>query len=231
MSTLRKRIRQIIRAVRGDNTEELLQVEIKRLKQKIRQTKVMQEILRLPLELVRLDMGLPFEKSPKLPIEKLIMGSSLGEFQAYRIPADGLVFYAPHLAGVPDNGEKMTDGFLHRLMEKRAWPVETISSLLALTHGRTMLDIGANIGLTSIPRAVLGLFDHIHAFEPEPRNLCCIRQAIIENALTDRMTAWHAAVGQTDGDIEFSVTDGMARHHVTMAHTIPRSWLRFLSYR
>jgi hypothetical protein len=105
-------------------------------------------------------------------INLLLLKSGLEEFQADCVRTDGLAFFYPNIGvqGVVDTlVEKISNG---------RYPVDMISMLAPLAHGGVMLDIGANVGLTSIPRAVLHLFDHIHAFEPEPMNAACLKHAV-----------------------------------------------------
>jgi FkbM family methyltransferase len=146
--------------------------------------------------------------------------SPLGAFRAYRVVADGMIFFAPDISNIatqlPD--EEKGDQYLLRLTEKRAWPILAISNLLALTHGRVMLDVGANIGLTSIPRALLRLFDQVHAFEPEPRNFASLEAGIAANGLIGRMTAWNTAVGEASGTIDLALSAGIARHRALITN-------------
>jgi FkbM family methyltransferase len=146
--------------------------------------------------------------------------SSLGAFRAHRVVADGMVFFAPDLTSVPTRlpEEEKGDQYLLRLTQKRAWPLLAINNLLALTHGRVMLDVGANIGLTSIPRAFLRLFEQIHAFEPEPRNFASLEAGIAENGLIGRMTAWNTAVGEASGTVDLALSAGIARHRALIRH-------------
>ena len=75
-----------------------------------------------------------------------------------------------------------------------------------------MLDIGSNIGLTSVPRAMMRQFTHIHAFEPEPKNFACLQASVEANGLGNRMTAWNLAVGAATSSGWIRLRSGMARH-------------------
>ena len=63
-----------------------------------------------------------------------------------------------------------------------------------------MLDIGANVGRTSIPRVILGDFQFIYAAEPDPVNYECLVQNVIENHLRGRVFADQAAMSDRDGE-------------------------------
>jgi FkbM family methyltransferase len=178
-------------------------------------------VANIPADLIRLRLGMPLGRPPALePIEMVSLQSSLGPFQAHRVVTDGMVFFAPDLSDLttrlPD--EEKGDQYKLRLTEKRAWPSLAVANVLALTHGRVMLDVGANIGLTSIPRALLELFEHVHAFEPEPRNFASLEAGIAGNGLSGRMTAWNTAVGEQGGTIDLALSAGIARHRALLIH-------------
>ncbi len=64
--------------------------------------------------------------------------------------------------------------------------------------GGTYLDVGANIGLTTIPvarRADVAC----HAFEPEPRNLGFLRENVAANCSHGHVAVHGVALGETDG--------------------------------
>lgn len=90
-------------------------------------------------------------------------------FKAVAVSLDGMKLFVPERASAEAN-----DKLFDRTVQKREWPIDTVGSLMPFAHGEVMLDIGANIGTTSFPRAILGAFRHIHAFEPEPRNFACL---------------------------------------------------------
>ena len=63
-----------------------------------------------------------------------------------------------------------------------------------------MLDIGANIGLTSIPSVLLGDFQFVYAAEPDPANYECLVHNAVENNLHGRVFPDQAAIGNRDGE-------------------------------
>lgn len=69
---------------------------------------------------------------------------------------------------------------------------------------RTFLDIGANFGLYSVHAALEGSFDAIHAFEPDPRNLACLRANMHLNGLLDGVIVHEIALSDRDGRISFA---------------------------
>jgi FkbM family methyltransferase len=65
--------------------------------------------------------------------------------------------------------------------------------------GRVLLDIGANIGTTTIPALVHGGFDSAIACEPAPGNFRLLELNLVANGLTTRVQAEQVAVSDTVG--------------------------------
>lgn len=147
------------------------------------------------------------EEKPPLVTVPAVQGTVV---EAYRVEADGMIFFVP----VPNIGQGK-DEFFERVLRKRWYPLDMIHALLPFTHGGVMLDVGANIGTTSIPRAHLELFERIHAFEPEARNFACLAHAIAENGLSKRIRPWPNAVGAEARKASLLVSTGIARYHVS----------------
>ncbi len=80
-------------------------------------------------------------------------------------------------------------------------------------HG-TYLDIGANIGLTTIPLARKKEIS-IFAFEPEPTNYFLLRKNIVGNAVESRVTALNCALYSQQGTLDFELSnENMGDHRV-----------------
>ena len=62
------------------------------------------------------------------------------------------------------------------------------------SRGREVLEIGANIGTTTVPLVTVLGAAHGHAFEPIPRNLELLERNVAGNGLGDRVTIHAAAV-------------------------------------
>lgn len=76
---------------------------------------------------------------------------------------------------------------------------------LARSHDcAVFVDIGANFGLYSVQAALHGSFGSIHAFEPDARNLACLRANLHLNGLLDRVLVHEAALSDHDGNVSFS---------------------------
>jgi FkbM family methyltransferase len=91
-------------------------------------------------------------------------------------------------------------------------PLREILQGRELAVGTAMIDIGANIGTTAIPRVVLGDFQFAYAFEPEPANYAALVQTIRANHLEGFVLPEQAAVGSCDGTARLRVARKMANH-------------------
>ena len=85
--------------------------------------------------------------------------------------------------------------------EKIKMPWSVIQQVRMLVVGGTMLDIGANVGQTSLPRALLGDFAAIYAAEPSPENYARLRASIIANGLSGVVLPDRIAIGSKDGTL------------------------------
>lgn len=79
--------------------------------------------------------------------------------------------------------------------------------------GRVFLDIGANIGTTSVMAITRLGCSHVFAFEPSHYNVRMLRHNILENALEDRITALCAAVSDRSGEVEMRLCDSNSGDH------------------
>jgi FkbM family methyltransferase len=85
----------------------------------------------------------------------------------------------------------------------RTWSpeiVELFSSRMTNRTAGTYLDIGANIGLTTIPLAQRSTWD-FHVFEPDPTNVQLLRLNLLRNALSDRVTVHNLALSKADSTL------------------------------
>jgi FkbM family methyltransferase len=70
-------------------------------------------------------------------------------------------------------------------------------------EGSQFLDVGANIGTTTVSALIDGPFGSAVCFEPEPQNLVNLRLNLVLNGLEDRGTAVGVAVSDSDGTVQF----------------------------
>jgi FkbM family methyltransferase len=74
-------------------------------------------------------------------------------------------------------------------------------------RARDVLEIGANIGTTTVPLiSVIGA-GHVHAFEPVARNFAMLEENIALNGLGARVTAHQAAVSDHVGSVQLAISE------------------------
>jgi FkbM family methyltransferase len=77
----------------------------------------------------------------------------------------------------------------------------------------TFLDVGANIGTTTIPALRIHGFVRAVACEPEPRNLLLLELNLVANDLERDVEICRAAIGEVDGDVELLVAERRSGLH------------------
>ncbi len=68
---------------------------------------------------------------------------------------------------------------------------------------RSVIDIGANIGVYTLACAREPRFEHIYSFEPDPRNRTFLQANLILNDCRDRVTVYDCGLSNTDGTASF----------------------------
>jgi FkbM family methyltransferase len=64
-----------------------------------------------------------------------------------------------------------------------------------------MLDIGANVGRTAIPRAILGDVTGAYCAEAAPDNYACLKRNVTGNGLRGMVMPNHVAISDRDGTV------------------------------
>lgn len=139
-------------------------------------------------------------------------------FQALPVRArNRLLFDLLATAGVDsliidgDNG--VIEGSVHdrtvflKYLKNRVWARETIDFARACFADRntgSYIDLGANIGMTTIPVARLGTVDCI-AVEPGPEMFAYLHRNVQRNGVAARVTLHQAAVTAVDGPVSFEL--------------------------
>lgn len=105
----------------------------------------------------------------------------------------------------------------------RAFDVEGLEVVLELLASRGLaamgegvfVDVGANLGTTTIEVLLRHPGARAVAVEPAPRNLELLRQNLLLNGLTDRVVVVEAALSDTDGEVELALSgDNHGDHRV-----------------
>lgn len=86
---------------------------------------------------------------------------------------------------------------------------------LSIGHGKDFIDIGANIGTTSIPLALDNRFNRIVCFEPDPTNFGLLQFNVDANNLRARIRALNLAVGSSNSRMEFELSaENLGDHRI-----------------
>jgi FkbM family methyltransferase len=85
----------------------------------------------------------------------------------------------------------------------------------------TFLEVGANIGTTTVPALRSHGFKRAVACEPEPRNLFLLELNLVANRLEHDVEICRAAIGEADGEVELLVSERRGGVHEVRAGDSP----------
>ncbi len=104
---------------------------------------------------------------------------------------------------------------LRKYAETGLWAPELSERLIAFFAGAggTYLDIGANIGMTTIPIARQNQQVRCYAFEPEPVNYGNLVRNIAENCPGSRVQTFQLALHEREEVLPFEIADGNLGDH------------------
>lgn len=120
--------------------------------------------------------------------------------------SSGIVWWIP--------GDARRVGGLASRVREQWLPVREMLQTRRFAVGGIMLDIGANIGTTAIPRVILGDVERVYAAEPDPANYACLVQNVLENQLAGFVLPDRVAIGDRDGDALFSRASQIGNHRL-----------------
>jgi len=126
---------------------------------------------------------------------------------ARHVTAAGLEWFVP-----PDATDE--GSLSHRLLMLQGLPLDDLALVRQFVVGGVMLDIGANIGTTSIPRVVLGDFSRVYAAEPNLDNFTCLVGNTLANGLAGRIIPDRVAVSNTTGQARLLRTRKIGSHRL-----------------
>jgi len=139
-----------------------------------------------------------------------------GRYDTVRIA--GLVWSVPADDRKPGS---LSDRLLHREL-----PLAEILRTRAFARGGVMIDIGANIGTTAIPRVLLGDVERAYGVEPDPANYACLQRTIADNGLAAQVLIDRVALGSIDGEANLLVASRMGRHRLLAAGVTKSNMIR-----
>ena len=105
-------------------------------------------------------------------------------------------------------------GLSDRIVREGWLPLEAILAARELALRTAMIDVGANVGTTSIPRVVLGDFSYVYAAEPDPANYRCLVDNVTANNLQGFVLPDRVAIGATDGEAMLRRKTQIGTHHL-----------------
>lgn len=85
-------------------------------------------------------------------------------------------------------------------------PAETQVMDLLAQNARTILDVGANIGLYAIRFAKRLLNAHVYAFEPMPISHAFLQRNIAANGVGERVSCFNYGLSDTSGTVDFFIS-------------------------
>jgi FkbM family methyltransferase len=122
----------------------------------------------------------------------------------------GLRWWVP-----PDS--RMPGRIAERMLNTGWLPLKEILQAREVSCGGVMLDVGANIGTTSITRAVLGDAVAVYAAEPEPANFACLVRNIAANHVRGVVLADRVAIGDRIGRAALQRQGSIGAHTIVDA--------------
>jgi FkbM family methyltransferase len=88
-----------------------------------------------------------------------------------------------------------------RFIQAQQFPYRTIAETREFAVGPVLLDIGANCGLMSIPRLILGDVTRVYCAEPDPLNFAALVRNVVANGLAGLVLPDQAAIGAASGPV------------------------------
>ena len=98
--------------------------------------------------------------------------------------------------------------------KQHRFPYAAIVQSRDVSIGGVMLDIGANVGGTAIPRVILGDAAAAYCAEAEPLNYHCLRLNVLENGLAGLVLPDRVAITDRDGVVRLRRGKKHTGHHL-----------------
>lgn len=123
---------------------------------------------------------------------------------ADRVDICGVTWWVP--------ADSRTEGRLADRVMHGHLPLQDILRTREAVSNGTMLDIGANVGLTSVTRAILGDAAVVYAAEPAPDNFACLVRTVIDNGLQGMVLPDRVAISDRDGTATLRLSESIGGH-------------------
>src|SRR6185436_18427058 len=121
------------------------------------------------------------------------------------VDTHGLRLALPSATSATRFGARLREGWL---------PWRDILGQRELGLGSVMIDIGANIGTTSLVRVIAGDVQRVYAIEPEPANFACLVQNIVANGLQGFVLPDACAISSRTGPALLRQASGLGAHRL-----------------
>lgn len=122
-----------------------------------------------------------------------------------QVHVDGIPWWMPLDPRLPERAERTV---------KQSFPYRVILQTREVAVGGVMLDLGGNIGRTSVTRALLGDVRAVYAAEPEPANYAALVQNVIAHGMRGIVLPDQVAVGAARGEVTLHQSRFMGGHRV-----------------
>lgn len=106
------------------------------------------------------------------------------------------------------------EAFNERIVAKENFPYRHITQTRDLAIGGIMLDLGANIGRTAIPRVIAGDVTAVYCAEPDPLNFLCLYRNAVDNGLQGLVLPDQVAITRASGAVRLFRAKGSGGHRV-----------------
>ncbi len=97
-----------------------------------------------------------------------------------------------------------------RWADGRPFILDTIGGV----GGRTVIEVGANIGMTTAALVVRDKAAHVIAFEPDPSNLARLHETLDLNGITEKVTVYPAAISDRTGTAALALSGTNTGDHI-----------------
>ena len=112
-------------------------------------------------------------------------------------------------------------GLSYRIVREGWRPLDAVLTARELALGTAMIDVGANVGTSSIPRVVLGDFAYVYAAEPDPANFMCLVDNITANGLQGFVLLDRVAIGAANGEAVLRRRTQIGTHYLVSTASRP----------
>lgn len=129
------------------------------------------------------------------------------------VEADGLRFVVSTSDEVIGKVTFMYRGFDEDAMRRLVAELARETGVAEPLRGRTILDVGGNIGTTSVYALRRFGAARAVAFEPEPGNLALLRQNLAANGIGDEVRVLPIALSDADGEVQFELSEENSGDH------------------